>query len=354
MTRSRTPSSTSTATGRLTRRAATTVAFAAVSALVLAGCGSDDPDTASADGDGDTKQVIAAIFSGPTNDADYNASGLKALKAAESAGAEVSFTEKVAVPDVEARLTEAVGDGATVVWTHGSQFYDATAKVATNNPDVNFIAEYDGVPKDQPANVWTIDRQFHLGFYGMGVFASKLSKTGTIGYVGGLSLPFSMAEVHAMEQAIKDTGASTTIKPVWTGDFNDAAKAQQFSTQLLGQGADVIVGSLNQGSTGTFQAFEGRPAGDGWVTAKYTDKSAAAGEHYAGSLEYDFDKPLAEVLAKIAGGEKKGNYLLGFDTGVTIKVADSVPADVKAAVDKAVADVKSGAVKVELNTAKIG
>jgi len=355
MTRSRTPFSSSPATGRLTRRAATTVAFAAVSALVLAGCGSDDPEAATGDGDGgDTKQVIAAIFSGPTNDADYNASGLKALKAAESAGAEVSFTEKVAVPDVEARLTEAVGDGATVVWTHGSQFYDATAKVATNNPEVNFIAEYDGVPKDQPANVWTIDRQFHLGFYGMGVFASKLSKTGTIGYVGGLSLPFSMAEVHAMEQAIKDTGAGTTIKPVWTGDFNDAAKAQQFSTQLLGQGADVIVGSLNQGSTGTFQAFEGRPAGDGWVTAKYTDKSAAAGEHYAGSLEYDFDKPLAEVLAKIAGGEKKGNYLLGFDTGVTIKVADGVPADVKAAVDKAVEDVKSGAVKVELNTTKIG
>lgn len=356
MTRSRSPLASSTAPGRLTRRAATTFAFASISALVLAGCGgSEDGDTAAGDGDGGgDKQVIAAIFSGPTNDADYNAIGLQALKVAESAGAEISFSEKVAVTDVEARLTEAVGDGATVVWTHGSQFYDATAKVAKNNPDVNFIAEYDGLPKDQPANVWTIDRQFHLGFYGMGVFASKLSKTGTIGYVGGLSLPFSMAEVHAMEQAIKDTGASTTIKPVWTGDFNDAAKAQQFSTQLLGQGADVIVGSLNVGSTGTFQAFEGRPAGDGWVTAKYTDKSAAAGEHYAGSLEYDFEKPLIDVLAKITDGEEKGNYLLGFDTGVTIKVADGVPADVKAAVDKAMEDVKSGAVKVELNTAKIG
>jgi len=357
MTRSRISLPSTSAPRGLTRRAATTFAFASISALVLAGCGGsgDDAGTDSGSGgDGAKKEVIAAIFSGPTNDADYNAVGLKALKAAESAGAKISFSEKVAVPDVEARLTEAVGDGATVVWTHGSQFYDATAKVAKNNPDVNFIAEYDGVPKDQPANVWTIDRQFHLGFYGMGVFASKLSKTGTVGYVGGLSLPFSMAEVHAMEQAIKDTGATTKVKPVWTGDFNDAAKAQQFSTQLLGQGADVIVGSLNVGSTGTFQAFEGRAEGDGWVTAKYTDKAAAAGKHYAGSLEYDFDKPLADVLGKIGSGEEKGNYLLGFDTGVTIKVADGVPADVKAAVDKAMNDVKSGAVKVKLDTAKIG
>ena len=340
----------------MTRTTTRLLAAVAVAPLVLlAACGAEEEPAGSASGGGAGDKVkIAAIFSGPTNDADYNAVGLQALKAAESAGAEISFTEKVAVPDIEARLNEAVGDGADVVWTHGSQFYEATAKVAEANPDVNFIGEYDGEAKGLPANVWTIDRQFHIGFYGMGVFASKLSKTGTVGYVGGLSLPFSMAEVHAMEQAIKDTGASTTIKPVWTGDFNDAAKAQQFSTQLIGSGADVIVGSLNQGATGTFQAFEGKPEGSGWVTAKYTDKSAAAGSHYAGSLEYDFTKPLAEVLGKIKAGTTTGRYPLGFDTGVKILMSDSVPADVKTAVEETVAKVSSGDVTVALDTSKIG
>jgi basic membrane protein A len=202
--------------------------------------------------------------------------------------------------------------------------------------------------------VWTIDRQFHIGFYGMGVFATKLSKTGTIGYVGGLSLPFSMAEVHAMQQAIADSGAAVTIKPVWTGDFNDAAKAQQFATQLIGSGADVIVGSLNQGATGTFQAFEGKPSGSGWVTAKYTDKSAAAGPHYAGSLQYDFAKPLGDVLAKIAAGTRTGRYPLGFDTGVTISMSANVPADVKTAVTEVMDKIKSGQITVKLDTSKIG
>jgi basic membrane protein A len=322
----------------------------ALLALLVSACGSDEP----AGGGEDGAVKIAAIFSGPTNDADYNALGLAALQAAEKNGATISYTEKVAVPDVEARLNEAVGDGNTVIWTHGSQFYDATAKVAKANPEVAFIAEYDGEPKDQPANVWTIDRQFHLGFYGLGVFASKLSKTGTVGYVGGLSLPFSYAEVHAMEQAFADTGAGTTLKPVWTGDFNDASKAQQFTTQLLGQGADVIVGSLNQGATGTFQAFEGKPAGASWVTAKYSDKSSAAGEHYAGTLLYDFTAPLAEVLEKIDAGTTKGRYPLGFDTGVTVKMSDSVPAEVKAAVTEAMAKVKSGSVTVKLDVSKVG
>jgi basic membrane protein A len=329
------------------------LAAAAVAPLLLLGaCGSEDPGAApGADGD---KVKIAAIFSGPTNDADYNALGLQALQAAEKGGAEISYTEKVAVPDIEARLNEAVGDGADVVWTHGSQFYEATAKVAEDNPDVAFIGEFDGTAKDQPANVWTIDRQFHIGFYGMGVFASELSKTGKVGYVGGLSLPFSMSEVHAMEQAIADTGASTEITPVWTGDFNDAAKAQQFATQLIGSGADVIVGSLNQGATGTFQAFEGKPEGSGWVTAKYTDKSAAAGPHYAGSLEYDFVKPLEEVLGKITAGTTTGRYPLGFDTGVSINIADGVPAEVKTVVDETVKKIVSGEIEVKLDTSKIG
>jgi basic membrane protein A len=333
-------------------RSIAALAALAVGSLALSACGSSD-DNASGSGSGD-KVKIAAIFSGPTNDADYNAVGLAALNAAKAAGAETSFSEKVAVPDVEARLNEAVGDGNTVIWTHGSQFYDATAKVAKENPDVNFIAEYDGQAKDQPANVWTIDRQFHLGFYGMGVFASKLSKTGNVGYVGGLSLPFSFAEVHAMQQAIADSGASTKLTPVWTGDFNDAAKAQQFSTQLLGQGADVIVGSLNQGAAGTFQAFTDKAAGDGWVTAKYTDKSAAAGDHYAGALVYDFTKPLEEVLGKIKAGTETGRYPLGFDTGVTIKMSDKVPAEVKTAVEEAMTKVKDGSVTVKLDVTKIG
>lgn len=335
------------------RSALRLLALASCAVLSLSACGGSEETGPGSSTSGDQKQKIVGIFSGPTNDADYNALGLKALEAAKANGAETSYSEKVAVPDVEARLTEAVGDGATVVWTHGSQFYDATAKVAQDNPDVLFIGEYDGVPKDQPANVWTIDRQFHLGFYGMGVLGSKLSTTGTIGYVGGLSLPFSMAEVHAMEQALKDTGSSATIKPVWTGDFNDAAKAQQFTRQLLGQGADVIIGSLNQGSTGTFQALEGTPAGN-WVTAKYTDKSAAAGDHYAGSLEYDFVGPLAAILDQSAAGTKTGRYPLGFDTGVTIKLADSVPAEAKAAVEEAIAKVKSGEVEVKLDVTKIG
>ena len=339
----------------MTRTTTRLLAAVAVAPLVLlAACGAEEEPAGSGDGAGD-KVKIAAIFSGPTNDADYNAIGLKALKAAETAGAEISFSEKVAVPDVEARLTEAVGDGATVVWTHGSQFYDATAKVAKNNPDVTFIAEYDGVPKDQPANVWTIDRQFHLGFYGMGVFASKLSKTGTVGYVGGLSLPFSMAEVHAMEQAIKDTGA----------DDDDQARLDR-RLQRRRQGAAVLHPAARAGrrrhrrlaQPGLHRhlpGVRGQPGRRRLGHRQVHRQVRRRGRALRGQPRVRLRQAARRgPRARSRPATTKGNYPLGFDTGVTIKMADGVPADVKAAVDKAMADVKSGAVKVELDTAKIG
>jgi basic membrane protein A len=330
------------------------VALAATAALTLSACGGGGDEGSGDGGNGDGERKIAAIFSGSTTDADYNALGLLALQDAEKQGAQITYSESVPVPDVERVQREYVADGYNTVWTHGSQFYEATAKVAKENPDVDFIGEFDGEPEGQPENVWVLDRNFHLGFYAVGVLASELSSTGTVGYVGGLSLPFSYSEVHAMEQAIKDTGANTKINPVWTGDFNDPAKAQQISSQLLSQGADVIVGSLNLGAVGTFQALQNKPEGESWVTAKYTDKSQFGKGHYAGSVIYDFVKPLGDVVAKLDAGERSGYYPLGFATGVDIQVADGVPADVKKSVDDTVAKIKDGSITVERDVSAIG
>jgi basic membrane protein A len=129
--------------------------------------------TLPAEGDGEAPR-IAAVFSGTTTDADYTFLGLQALQSAEKQyGAETTYSESVAVPDAQRVLREYVADGYTVIWTHGSQFYDATVAVAEEAPDVVFIAEQDTQPADVPDNVWVLDRNFHLAFYPLGVLAGR-------------------------------------------------------------------------------------------------------------------------------------------------------------------------------------
>lgn len=322
------------------------VAPALALAMALAACGGTTSPAASGTSDKAGALKVAALFSGATTDADYNALGLLALQQAEKdQGVKIAFSESVQVPDTERVMKEYLADGYNVIWTHGSQFFQATDKLAKQNPNVTFIGEFDDKPKEATPNVWVIDRNFHVAFYPIGILAGAATKSGKIAYVGGLSLPFSYSEVHAMRQALKDSGSSATINPVWTGDFNDPAKAQQITSQLLGQGNDVIVGSLNLGMVGAFQAVKGKPAGL-VVTAKYTDKSQFDPTHYATSAIYDFAKPLNDILVKIAAGTRNGYYPLGFDTGVSIQPPKNVDPAIVQKVEQAVADIKSGKITV--------
>jgi basic membrane protein A len=321
------------------------VALLAATLLVTA-CGGSD--TAS---EGDVR--VAAIFSGPTTDADYNALGLQALEQLKSGGAEIAYSESVPVPDIERVLQEYVADGFNVVWTHGSQFYEATAKIAEQNPDVNFIGEFDGQPEGQPENVWVIDRNFHTVFYPLGALAAELTETGKVAYLGGLSLPFSYSEVHALEQAIEDSGKDVTVNAVWSGDFNDTVKAQQLTSQLLSNGNDVVVSSLNLGVVGSFKAINQTPEGKTWLTVKYTDKSQNGPEHYAATAKYDFTQPLQEVVDSIAAGETTGHYLIEFGKGASVEVGDNVPEEAKAAAEQAVEGVGDGSIEVELDQSEV-
>jgi basic membrane protein A and related proteins len=331
---------------RSARLSATALATATV--LTLAACGGDDGGNGGGGDGGDGEGPrIAAVFSGTTTDADYTFLGLEALEAAEADhGAEITYSESVQVPDAERVLREYVADGYTVIWTHGSQFYDATVAVAQEAPDVVFIAEQDTEPADVPENVWVLDRNFHLAFYPLGVLAAGASQSGRIAYLGGVTLPFSYSEVHAVEQALADTGSSATLTPVWTGDFNDPTRAQQFTSQLLADGNDVILTSLNLGAVGAFEGVSDAPAGV-LMTAKYTDKSNLSPEHYLTSVLYDFEVMLDEILTSIEDGETGGYLGMSYDQGISLQTPQNVDQAVIDEVDSVVEQLAAGEIEVE-------
>jgi basic membrane protein A and related proteins len=324
-------------------------ALAAATLLTLTACGGGNggDDAGSGGGGGDAEAPrIAAVFSGVTTDADYTFLGLEALEAAEADfGAETTYSESVAVPDAERVLREYVADGYTVVWTHGSQFYDATVAVAEESPDVIFIAEQDTEPADVPDNVWVLDRNFHLAFYPLGVLASAVSQSGQIAYLGGVTLPFSYSEVHAVEQALADSGSTATLNPVWTGDFNDPTRAGQFTSQLLADGNDVVLTSLNLGVVGAFEAVS--DADGVLMTAKYTDKSNLGADTYLTSVIYDFTVMLDEILTSIEEGETGGYLGMSYEQGISLQEPTNVDQAVIDEVNQVVEDLKSGTIEVE-------
>ncbi|MFZ6021761.1 MAG: BMP family protein [Chloroflexota bacterium] len=297
---------------------------------------------------------LAAIFPGVITDADYNTLAYVGISELQKAtGVQTAYSESVAVPDVDRVMREYIDGGYNIIWTHGGQFLTQTVELAKQFPDVIFIGEGDAPVADAPANLWMIDRNFHVGFYGIGALAAKATQTGKIGYLGGLALPFSYAEVHAVEQAVKDLGLDVEVKAVWAGDFNDPTKARQVADALIAEGCDVIMGSLNLGMFGLFEAVKASPT-KVLVTAKYTDKSTYAPDNYMTSLLYDFAGPLKEIYAKIQAGETGGYYPLGFATGVALQTPlKNVSPEIQAEMDTLLADLRAGKIEVVKDTSEI-
>lgn len=282
--------------------------------------GESDSQAETADGGAaETTYKLAAIFPGTITDADYNTLGHVGITAVEeSLGVETVFSESVAVPDVDRVMREYIDDGANIIFTHGGQFLSQTLDLAGEFSDVVFIAEADAEIPDAPPNVWVIVRNMEVGAYGAGVLAAELSEAGKVGYISGLTLPLTYAEVHAMRQAIEDQNLSAEVMPVWAGDFNDPAKARELADALIADGVDVIVSSLNLGTLGIFEAAKNAEERI-LVIAKYTDKSEFAPEHYVTSMLYDFAGPLTDIVSNIQSGETGGMYHLSFATGIDLQ-----------------------------------
>ena len=293
---------------------------------------------------------LAAILPGVITDADYNMLGYIGITAVQTdLGIDVAYSESVAVPDVEQVVREYIDDGYNIIFTHGGQFANQTKNLANQFPDAFFIGECDTPIQDAPDNMWVIDRNFHTGFYAIGALAAKQTQTGKIGYLGGLTLPFSYAEVHAMQQAITDLRLDVELNPVWVGDFNDPSRAREFTGALIMEGADVIVGSLNLGMFGLFEAVKEAPD-QVWATAKYTDKSSYAPDNYVTSLLCDWARPLKEIVKNIMYGVTSGYYPLTFGAGFDIQFPlKNVTEELNIEIERIVSDIQSGETEVILD-----
>ncbi len=298
---------------------------------------------------------LAAIFPGVITDNDYNTLAYVGMtEAQKKLGIEAAYSESVAVPDVDRVMREYVDAGYNIIWTHGGQFVNQTVELAKVFPEVVFIAEGDNKIEDAPANLWMIDRNFNVGFYGIGATAALATKTGKIAYIGGQALPFSYQEVHAIQQAIADLGVNVIFTPVWSSDFNDPTKARQLTDALIADGNDVIMSSVNLGMVGVFEAAKAATDKKVLITAKYTDKTSFGAENYLTSLLYDFAGPLEEIVTKIEAGETGGYYPLGFATGVKLQTPiQNVDPAVAAQIEEIIGKVMDGTITVVKDSTEV-
>lgn len=315
----------------------------------MVGCGGDDSsDGGSGSGGSESSSdfKVAMLTPGPTSDQGYNADAQRSADEIEKqTGAQVELTESVPVANQTDIYRQFASQGYNLVIGWGGQFTDGAVAAAEEFPDTQFLVANSNVGND--ANLSSMDTAIEQWQFFAGYVAAKLSKTGTVGWIGGQCFPATAANLHGTEQGAKYADPKVKFLSQFTGDFEDPTKAQSTATAMIDQGAGALTGNLNSGWPGVYTAAK---AADVPLVTEWIDNSDQAPEVIASSLLKSQAKFVAELAKEAQDGTLKGEfhkYELPKDWGPIISETELMPEglydEVLALQDK----VASGEVKVK-------
>ena len=145
--------------------------------------------------------------------------------------------------------------GSNPIVMAGFAFADALGKVAPDYPDTKF-AVIDVNWLSMP-NVRGIGFNEHEGSYLVGMLAAQASKTGTVGFVGGMDIPLIRRFGCGFAQGVKAVNADATIIANMTGTtpaaWNDPVKGSELTKAQISQGADVVFAAAGGTGVGVLQ-----------------------------------------------------------------------------------------------------
>lgn len=136
--------------------------------------------------------------------------------------------------------------------------------VARDYPNVRF-AIIDGVVlqddgKTPMPNVAGLLFKEHEGSYLVGMIAAKTSRTGTVGFVGGMDIPLIRRFEKGYEEGARAVNPRVQVLQNYVGvtdaAWNNPGKGKELSLAQMDKGADVIFAAAGNSGLGAFDAVE--------------------------------------------------------------------------------------------------
>lgn len=353
-------------------------ALLGAAALALGGCakppgegGTAAPGGAASQAPGGSGYKACMVSdSGGFDDKSFNQTSYKGLTDAKSKlGIETGQVESTTTADFAKNIKSMVDAKCNMIVTVGFLLADDTVAAAKANPNINF-AIVDSQPEGTLTNLKPLVFNTAESSFLAGYVAASQSKTGKVGTFGGKKIPTVTIFMDGFAQGVaeynKAKGKNVQVLG-WDaakqdgqfipGDrsFEDVNGGKQTATNLVSQGADVILpvaGPAGEGGLQVAQASGGRVNAiwvdtDGCVSAQNYCKSILT------SVEKGMDVAVFEAIKAGKEGSFKADPYVGNLANKGTKLApyhefdSKISAETKAEVDKLSADIQAGKIKIE-------
>ena len=203
-------------------------------------------------------KVGLVLDRGGKDDKSFNTSAYNgAIQAKEELGVFVKYVEAADDNAFEPMLRAFAQRDFDLIIGIGFAQRDAIKKVAAQFPKKHFAIVDAQV--DAP-NVRSLMFEEHEGAFLVGAIAAMTSKTGKIGFVGGMDIPLIRRFHMAYEAGAKKINPHITVLANYVGisseAWNNPPKGKELAVSQFDSGADIVFAAAGASGLGVFDAAE--------------------------------------------------------------------------------------------------
>jgi basic membrane protein A and related proteins len=209
--------------------------------------------------------------------------------------------------------------------------------VARDYPNIHFaiidgvIFEDDG--KTPKSNVASLVFKEHEGSYLVGLIAGMTSKTGTVGFIGGMDIGLIHRFQGGFEQGAKAANPNIQVIQNYVGvtdaAWNNPGKGKEIALAQISKGADVIFTAAGNSGLGAFDAVEqaGKDASGRatrFVIGVDSNQNMVKPGFVLTSMVKRVDNAVYDIVKLVTERKFKGGFhVFGLDTAGVGYVVDS-------------------------------
>lgn len=297
---------------------------------------------------------VALLTPGPISDKSWNGGAYEGLMAIrDSLGAEVSHIQTKTPAEFDENFRQYGAKGFNLVFGHGFEFQDAALRVAPSYPSTVYVTTSG---TSVARNVGGIEFAFEESSYVAGMIAGKMTKSNTLGVIGGTELPPVKRSFEAFEQGARSVNPAIRILRSYIGNWDDASAGKEQAIAQISRGADIIFQNADAAGLGIFQAVKELPAIR--IIGSNSNQNSIAPNQTLGSVVIDLPHAFLLVAREVQQGHFTGHvFSLGLHDGVVRYVPNpvllaTIPQQVRLAIDSVQQSMIAGTFKVNVARVK--
>ncbi len=285
---------------------------------------------------------------------------LERVKAEKPHGLTINWniSENIAPADAERVMKQYAKSGKYgIILDHGT-YPEADAKLSKEYPDILWAFTGSG-HNPLGGNGYWLDVYLHEPAYLCGIIAGMMTKSNVIGAVASFPYPNVDLPINGFIAGAKSVNPDIKIRMTYLNSWWDPPKGKQSALAQIAAGADFIYAER-------FGPFEACKEKGKLAFGHFVDQNSLAPDVVVSSPVARWDPDLRTIIDAWWDHETKGKpydapmeRIVFFmkDDGSELapyhSLADKIPPEVKAAVNKAKADIMSGKLKVPFNVKQI-